>query len=142
MKYLIELFKKNVKFISVKAFQLALGFSTVSSIFEIALGKILDGKNCFIILGILVLAFLILFLGCFIGVYIYLVVRKDYVVFTTDQHSDYIHFDNLLDNDIVRDNSKHKNIVINVNRCFDTIVDNKLISDQTLHGQVFKNLYY
>ena len=142
MKNCFCLLKNNLKYLAQNALKIAFGISTVASIYEIAIGKIIDNKtNIYIVLGILVLIFVILYLLSFIGSFIWIVCKKSKVIFATDKHSVSIHFGDLLNNNIVNDKSKIKNIIINVNRCFDTIVNNELISNQTLHGQIFKNLY-
>lgn len=134
--------KNNFNFIWRKALRIAFALSTVASIYEIAIGKILEGEsNTLNTIKWLVVAFVLLYLLSFIGVCLWLILTKNIKVFSTDKHSVYIHFDDLLNNEIANNKLEHKSIVINVNRCFDTIVNNELISEKTLHGIVFKELY-
>ena len=138
---MISLIKNNFKFVLLKALRIAFKFSTVASIYEIAIGKTLDGESTLNSIKWLLIAFVLLYLLSFIGVSLWLFFKKNIKVFSTDKHSVYVHVGDLLDNDIVNNNVEHKNIVINVNRCFDTIVNNELISENTLHGKVLKYLY-
>ena len=139
---MIKLIKNNIRYLSKKALRLAFVISTVVSMYEIAIGQILEGSASVIkSILLLILVFVILFVFSFIVQSIGLCIKNNFVVFSTDKHTIYLHFGDLFDNKIVNDKSKHKYIVINVNRCFDTIVNNELISEKTLHGKVFKNLY-
>lgn len=142
MKTLINIIKKNCKFLLKKALRGAFAIATVASIFEIAICKIIDnGTSFWHVLLVLILVFLGLYLVAFIVSAICLRVKNNYEVFSTDKHSVYLHFGDMFNNKIVTNNPEQKHIVINVNRCFDTIVNNELISEKTLHGMVFKNLY-
>ncbi len=139
---MISLIKNNFKFVSLKALRIAFAVSTFASIYEIAIGKILEGEsNVLNSIKWLLIVVVLLYLLSFIGVSLWLFFRKNIKVFATDKHSVYVHFGDLFNNEYTNSKSNHKNIVINVNRCFDTIVNNKLISERTLHGIIFKELY-
>ncbi|MBR4325885.1 MAG: hypothetical protein IKP73_10210 [Bacteroidales bacterium] len=137
-----DIIKNNIKYIALKALRIAFTISTIISMYEIAISKIIDGNAAIIkTIGILVLTFFCIYVMSFIVVSVFLYLLKNKEVFSTDKHSVFIHFDDLFDNPIVNDKSEPKYIVISVNRCFDTIVNNELISEKTLHGKVLKNLY-
>ena len=139
---MISLIKNNFKFVLIKALRIAFAISTFASIYEIAIGKILDGEsNILNSIKWLLIAFVLLYLLSFIGVSLWLFFNNNIKVFTTDKHSVYVHFGDLFNNEYTNNKSDHKYIVIDVNRCFDTIVNNELISERTLHGKVFKELY-
>lgn len=139
---MISLIKNNFKFVLLKALRIAFAISTFASIYEIAIGKILEGESSTLnTIKWLVVTFVLLYLLSFVGVCLWLLFTNNIKVFSTDKHSVYVHFDDLFNNEITNNKSEHKNIVINVNRCFDTIVNNELISEKTLHGIVFKELY-
>ena len=139
---MIKLIKNNIRYLSKKALRLAFVISTVISMYEIAVSQILEGSASVIkSILFLLLVFAILFVFSFIILSLWLCLKNNFEVFSTDKHAVYLHFGDLFDNKIVNDKSEHKHIVINVNRCFDTIVNNELISEKTLHGKVFKNLY-
>ena len=139
---MISLIKNNFKFVLLKALRIAFAISTFASIYEIAIGKILEGESSTLnTIKWLVVTFVLLYLLSFVGVCLWLLLTNNIKVFSTDKHSVYVHFDDLFNNEITNNKSEHKNIVINVNRCFDTIVNNELISEKTLHGIVFKELY-
>ena len=139
---IIKIIGNNTKYLLKKALQLAFFISTIASIYEIAIGKIIEKDTCVIkAILYLLLAFVILYVVSFIILSLRLCFKKQFEIFSTDKHSVYLHFEDLLNNKIVNDQSKQKYIVINVNRCFDTIVNNQLISENTLHGIVFKKLY-
>lgn len=139
---MIKLIINNFRYLSKKALRSAFMISTIVSVYEIAIGKILEGLvSVFKSICLLLLVFAILFVLSFIVLSLWLCLKNSFEVFSTDKHAVYIHFGDLFDNKIVNDKSEHKRIVINVNRCFDTIVNNELISEKTLHGKVFKNLY-
>lgn len=143
MEMLINIIKNNCKFLLKKSLRGACTIATVASIFEIAICRIIDNETTFPdAVKVLILIFLGLYLVTFIVSVIYLRLKNNYKVFSTDKHSVYLHFGDMFDNEIVTNNSEQKHIVINVNRCFDTIVNNELISETTLHGKVFKDLYY
>ena len=76
------------------------------------------------------------FLAC--GIYDALV-NKHKLFNLHNGHMAYYLYGDILDPKIIK--SKHKNIVISVNRGFDTEVDNEIISETSLHGQCFKLLY-
>lgn len=139
---MIKLIKNNIRHLSKKALYYAFFLSTVASVYEIVIGKILDGKiNILQSLILLSLVFAGLYILSFIAISLYLCLKNNFIVFSTDKHTIYLHFGDLFDNKIANDKYEHKHIVINVNRCFDTIVNNELLSEKTLHGKVFKNLY-
>lgn len=139
---MIKLIKNNIGYLLKKALRLAFVISTVVSVYEIAVGQILAGSASVIkSILMLLLVFAILFVFSFIILSLWLCLKNNFEVFSTDKHVVYLHFGDLFDNKLVNDKSEHKHIVINVNRCFDTIVNNELISEKTLHGKVFKNLY-
>lgn len=137
-----NLIKNNLKYLSKKALHVSFAISTIASIYEIAIGKIIDNESSILkSIVVLIIVFAGLYLISFFILSIWLYFRKNIEVFSTDKHSVYVHFGDLFNNDIVNNKSEHKNIVVNVNRCFDTIVNDKLISEKTLHGIVFKELY-
>ena len=139
---MIMLIKNNIRYLSKKALRGAFILSTAASIYEIAIGKILEGSVCVAkSILLLLLVFAILYVVSFIVLSLWLCKKNNFEVFSTDKHSVYLHFGDIFDNEIVNNKVEHKHIVINVNRCFDTIVNNELISEKTLHGKVFKNLY-
>lgn len=139
---MIKLIKNNIGYLSKKALRLAFVISTVVSVYEIAVGQILAGSASVIkSILMLLLVFAILFVFSFIILSLWLCLKNNFEVFSTDKHAVYLHFGDIFDNKLGNDKSEHKHIVINVNRCFDTIVNNELISEKTLHGKVFKNLY-
>ena len=142
MKSVLSLVKNNIKYLSLNALRIAFAISTVASIYEIAIGKIIDEQaDIYKTIGILVFVFCILYLLCFITSFVTIICQKNKVVFSTDRHSVYIHFDDLFDNKIINNKTEQKHIVITVNRCFDTIINNELISEKSIHGNVFKSLY-
>lgn len=137
-----NLIKNNLKYLSKKALRVSFAISTIASIYEIAIGKIIDNESSILkSIVVLIIVFAGLYLISFFILSIWWYFRKNIEVFSTDKHSVYVHFGDLFNNDIVNNKSEHKNIVVNVNRCFDTIVNNKLISEKTLHGKIFKDLY-
>lgn len=139
---MIKLIINNISYLSKKALRLAFAISTVVSMYEIAAGQILEGSVSVVkSILLLPLVFALLFVFSFIVQSLWLCLKNNFEVFSTDKHAVYLHFGDLFDNKIVNDKFEHKHIVINVNRCFDTIVNNELISEKTLHGKVFKNLY-
>ncbi len=142
MNNIKNIIKINIQYLLKKALRIAFMISTVASIYEIAIGKIMDNEASVLkSIVILIVVFIGLYLVSFIIVSIWLCCTKNIEVFSTDKHSVYIHFDDLLNNEIVNNKFEQKHIVINVNRCFDTIVNNELISEKTLHGKVFNTLY-
>lgn len=142
MKSIFSLLKNNIKYLAQNALRIAFAISTVASIYEIAVGKIIDGQSdIYKTIGILILIFVILYVIAFIGTSLWILCRKNKNVFSTDRHSVYVHFEDLLNNELVNNKSIRKWVVITVNRCFDTIINNKLISEKSIHGKVFKSLY-
>lgn len=143
MAKLTNIIKNNIHYLLKRALQIAFAISTVASIFEIAICKIIDNE-CTVLksLIVLVIVFAGLYLLSFAGIIGFWYFKNTFKVFSTDKHSVYLHFGDLLNNNIVKnDNSEKKHIVINVNRCFDTIVNNELISEKTLHGKIFRYFY-
>lgn len=142
MKTWFNIIKNNCKYLSKKALRWTCTIATAASIIEIAIGRIIDKETSIIsAFFVLLFVFLGLWLVAFIVNSLCLCWRKKYEVFSTDKHSVYLHFGDMLNNEIVNNDSQDKYIVITVNRCFDTIVNNQLISAKTLHGKVFKYLY-
>lgn len=85
-------------------------------------------------------AFVCVYVAAFTASSIYdLSINKHKLFNLCNGHMAYYLYGNILDPHII--NSKNKNIIISVNRCFDTEVDNEIISETSLHGQCFKLLY-
>ena len=142
MKKFFLLIKNNIQYLCKKALYIAFSISTIASIYEIGIGKIIDKNEKYLkVIVLLLFVFVILFLLSFILITLYYCFRKTFVIFTTDKHSIYLHFGDLFNNEIINNKAQLKNVVINVNRCFDIIVNNELISENTLQGQVIKKLY-
>ena len=142
MKQMLNIIKNNRNYLFKKSIRVAFGISTVASIYEIAIGRIMDKDTTLLkAIVVLLLIFVGLYILSFLAISLWLIFKNNIEVFSTDKHSVYLHFGDIFDNEIVNNESIPKHIVINVNRCFDTIVNNELISEKTLHGMVFKNLY-
>lgn len=139
---MLNIIKNNRNYLFKKSIRVAFGISTVASIYEIAIGRIMDKDTTLLkAIVVLLLIFVGLYILSFLAISLWLIFKNNIEVFSTDKHSVYLHFGDIFDNEIVNNESIPKHIVINVNRCFDTIVNNELISEKTLHGMVFKNLY-
>lgn len=84
-----------------------------------------------ILVGIWVVSFIIISL---ITLY-----KKQYTILEINNHKVFVQYGDLFSSDEVSD-TKNRNIVVPVNRCFDTLVDDDLISSNTLHGMAINKL--